>query len=417
MTDIFTARETAFRALMNGSNDPRSVVPGGVQAAPSTLQSGPISHECQDCSADEPCSGCGGNVSRQSAAYQALGWANAQAAGIVDPFWRAASVSQTLRDAPARANSAEWTAVESMVARVQDLTILATQGGNANSALLRLMRSAVSESLVSGRVMHGMVADVTRVESIMGSNGAHAAMVGAWPSQVLAQWNPPFRQRIDALDAPPSDEVYLPTDAEALDGAPMCCVDEFEYPVPGSVHEYHTKSGFYGPRVGWAFDVHAKYNPEYPCVCECCEFRQYYTFLRTVDGVDDDENFAYQKPDCLPGPPVICPGSRDPEHRYPPGKKGPDGKIIEDQSAPCDYKYHDNPQITMPNGSKFTMFWEFTGIIYDTCREWSIRAKQTFSLWSSGSVSPEGKGSYTADPPSDRPHGWKDHPDGTRTTY
>ena len=61
------------------------------------------------------CSSCGDGgecESDPSPAMQALAWGNLQAGRVQDPFWKIATINEAVRQAPARAETTEWHALE-----------------------------------------------------------------------------------------------------------------------------------------------------------------------------------------------------------------------------------------------------------------------------------------------------------------
>ena len=80
-----------------------------------------MTHACGGCEGGAPCSSCGGNIPKSSPAYHALDFAMAMTEGIQDPYWRAVEVGQTVRTAPARSATPEWSAIESLVGRAHSV--------------------------------------------------------------------------------------------------------------------------------------------------------------------------------------------------------------------------------------------------------------------------------------------------------
>ena len=134
MSNIFSAREDAIRASMVGNGS----VAG---AAPSRLPTSQMEDEphgggsCGGCIGDSPCSGCGGTYVKDSPSQQALKWGANAAQGVQDPFWRLATIAQTVRDAPASDGSPEWTGMDHALRGFQAMQMVSTQGANAASAV------------------------------------------------------------------------------------------------------------------------------------------------------------------------------------------------------------------------------------------------------------------------------------------
>ena len=138
--DIFSARTDAWRSEMQ-----RGQVPVGAPRFEAVVHSADGDHggdACTGCSDGAPCSGCGQPLWVNSPAQQALQWGGLMARGDVDPFWKLATIAESLRSAPARDASAEWKAMEQSVRYFQVLSLLGAQGSNASMAVADLLSSA-----------------------------------------------------------------------------------------------------------------------------------------------------------------------------------------------------------------------------------------------------------------------------------
>lgn len=103
-------------------------------------------HKCGSCSEDNPCGTCGGNVDPQSPAFQALSWGMTINEQVLDPFWRAAAIGESVRLATAGDSDPSATAINSMIWRSQQAFTLISQGANASS----LAASLPHRSMLSG---------------------------------------------------------------------------------------------------------------------------------------------------------------------------------------------------------------------------------------------------------------------------
>ena len=169
--DIFTAPTAAWQSMM--ARGP-SVV--GARSSGS----------CGGCDDDKPCASCGGPANSTSPAQQALGWGLTQFAdrSDLDPFWKAASIGQVVKDAPGRTDSADWRSVESMVNVGQNLVNVSLSGPSAVSSVGRLSAFAMDTIRSAG-------------------GGGGGGGVGG---------------------KPPSTNTASDTD--------ICCVEKFDYPTP-----------------------------------------------------------------------------------------------------------------------------------------------------------------------------------------
>lgn len=215
-----------------------------------------MTHSCGDCASGAPCHNCGGNISRSHPAYQALDWGLRSIEPGSDPFWVSAKVSNTLHDAPSRADSPEWRAMESMVQRAQAIAIVQEQGQNAIGQMFGAWQ--LQSQVVSGN-----------------SGGFVEATWRHWPPRGSKVPTEP-EKRIMRVNAPKEP---------VKGGGAGCCPhldypEEIEDPLVGPT-QLIARAGGGEPALGASVEVgfrfHALYDPRSrkpECECSCCEFYQ-----------------------------------------------------------------------------------------------------------------------------------------------
>lgn len=369
------ARLEQWRATMNGATGPVGVIEES--ASPRSETADPsISHRCSGCEAGEPCSACGGNIRRDSPAYQALEWGLREAGAEPGSFWRGGRVSQAVRDAPARTGSADWTAIETMIRRSRDLATVLAQGQNASSAFARVVTE--SDEL-----------------TLLGPASPYEFRVpGGWPTDVPGI---PFE----------------------LLGHPICC-PTLIYPIPTPQHG-KDRIGKTAWHLYHSFEALAIYKDEPPkpgpyCSCACCLFRQYIDTKITGTGLGPDGKPLPYQP--TPGEDTAKDGSRFGRPGESKSCKGwtkkascedhiPVGgdtsalspaaqKLLDDTikaqglKSYCVYYMRDYPGMLLGPGDSKTRSDCFIGVVKSRCPPCPIVRKGTFSLKVSGSVSATG---------------------------
>jgi hypothetical protein len=353
----------------------RRIAPAGPKHVHALGGAGPhgsrASHQCSACSDGGPCSRCGGNISRNHPAYQALEWGVFGERDSSDPFWRAASVAEAFRSAPSRHADPSWSALSSFLSAIS---------GSLNSVSFPF-DSTQAFPLASTT---GTGQFITRDPA---SEGGHAAQVAG--------------------------------------GAPECCA-ELYYPEPDPVPDHEPVIGghnFFHTFKAYAIYLERKEPEGRVCDCKCCVFRQYLdrkaskaplgvpqTPETTKSGIDRDEG-GVQFGEVMrlrpPGSPPPSPSCRDPNRSGTKSCEDMTGSKTTDSDrsarieqirlrhnvtgAFCLYEMEDSPGIQVPNGYAGTATDCFTGIVLDVCKGCTPATQPySFQLVSDGAVTRDG---------------------------
>jgi hypothetical protein len=170
-------------------------------------------------------------------------------------------------------------------------------------------------------------------------------------------------------------------------GDARCCVDRFDFP-----RQLWFNSG--PDYEGFTFIYGATYDDKSPCECDCCYFRKFVRFSITRDltlfELHTDSGGQFIE-DCLvvnaageiegdtpdgdradsPGDSYECAPSRWNDNP---------GPLMHPYGASCIWINSDAPKVyTLPLAGVLAE-WEFLGVIYDTCKNWEIRAIKSFDV-------------------------------------
>lgn len=354
MSDIFTARTSAWRAEMQRGEGGSGVSPVQLPttAAVDDHDDG-MTHSCSGCAGGEPCGSCGGNISKTHPAYQALGWGLATASPALDPQWRAAHVAQALRDAAANSGDGAWTAIESMVRRVAATYLVAQQGGNAVSALL------------------GAWPPVGIVASDDGRGGGGGGIV-------FEEEEPDHIEKTIFTDAAINN--YDEVTPEPLTGNARRCCGILYYPDKGPLFRA-IKNSSGGAEIGPYWEAYYEADPasdDNDCDCNCCTFYQFigmneFTITpRFAGGTRQQQSYRNQNDTYGPFSPSSIPtnwswddidalwasgiGIGTPTEAFVGGDK-------------CIYRMRDYPSAPVPANYSWHQVYDFVGVLWDVCRD------------------------------------------------
>ncbi len=406
MRSLFSARNDEFLNLMVGTGGVAATGRIGLDGDSSSSPTEQVTHSCAGCRDGTPCSGCGGNVRLDSAAYKTFDWAVTMTASMPNPFWRAATVAETLRSASARDASSEWDALERLVRNEMDLMVAREQGQNAQLPILRLEKERIA------------VAPVTTDSG---------------------------RRTLKLPDGTEITYVKVPgTTPTPATGQTQVCCPFLLYPIPVPTQFPPRASG--NPavwEVGNDFEALAIYSDDAPCSCSCCTFRQYVETSITGTGKGPPRRNATGDLDSSPLPfhehredSAITDGSRfgrgesescataKPHRACETNSRSSDanptaglspkaiaalGAIVKAEGVKsyCIRYLKDNPSLVLLPGESKERVDCFLGVIKTLCPPCSVVASSSFSLYAQGSNSLQGVLSQ-----SGAPHGLK-RSDGT----
>ncbi|MGE0190430.1 MAG: hypothetical protein AB7T63_00165 [Planctomycetota bacterium] len=183
------------------------------------------------------------------------------------------------------------------------------------------------------------------------------------------------------------------------------CCPEVEPPAI-SAYERKSRRAPWQTFVGWKITMAMVFKKLAPCNCPCCEYHQFVDYLVRVwsthkkRGDVTPETSGGFREDCTPPPAppkpprVFCPGSSDPEHRYPAGARNPvTGEIIEERETDeteCRFRYRDAPGRWVTWGASFFLRYEFIFVVFDVCNNYAIKWLLHILLQREGTVSESG---------------------------
>ena len=365
-------------------------------------------HKCGSCSEGNPCGTCGGNVDPQSPAFQALSWGMTINEQVLDPFWRAAAIGESVRLATAGDSDPSATAINSMIWRSQQAFTLISQGANASS----LAASLPHRSMLSG-------VDYFAAEG----SGGPVTTGEPKPETPLPTSPPPSVPLVPVTEPPP----YRGREEE--------CCPILVYPVPDPIPDFEVypdgSVNFFHEFTAYAIYLEGEHDGRL-CSCKCCIFRQHLDRDVTVtalgppssvvfsgttkSGLDRDDNKTPEYPKGVPFGEVKRPR---PAGTPSPNKScyGPHGVSCEDvthsgttdpakaqriqqirdkhkdlKGSFCLYEMKDRPGVVVKPGFAKAAQDCFTGVVLDTCHDCTPATDpQSFTLNVSGAVSADGK--------------------------
>ena len=168
-----------------------------------------------------------------------------------------------------------------------------------------------------------------------------------------------------------------------------CCVEEFNYP-----QHLEFESG--ACWTGFNFIFGAKYSDDKPCECDCCYFRQFVraTIVReivppelvtrvTTTGERHVEDCAvYDRDGKAKG--NTAEGERADEagdyYKCYPGRWNEGNNVRNYSPKSCWWANTDSPRAYTSCFLVVRGDWEFLGVVYDTCKNWQVRAIKSFKV-------------------------------------
>lgn len=397
------------------------------------------------------CAACGDSARPTPAGRRALSWSSAFEPRVAAPFWRRAMLTHLALEAiaPRAQQDDAYNGSRLLGERIRAWQAAVERRFAHYGPSRGWHKSGVStdsvepERLGAGRPTGGIWQPSAKSEfrSLLAAGagvplGQFSRRIDPWPPPAPSPegWVDP-RSSADVEDPPPQvtprllrgrrQDMVSPWGEHPLPQSippeqhwwfsPKCCVKKFEY--PSVVTQESTAVGPAGGRVGWGFKATAEFKEEWPCWCECCEFRQFVegTIIQVELGpnigqdvevystggepVEDCNLLNPKRPNGYapaawagepqPGDvPDGCYGKRPGKGEYPhyPGGEGMNTR--DEYENACLYRMWDKPGVSLKPGRVYLVGYQvrFLGVIFDRCRNYTIKRLRSFYLAMAGIV-------------------------------